>query len=116
MCPLAPEKLDSQTASTMPRCHENKQQTIQESRSEAAVPMLISDCLGLDIFHQLQSLSPLDKADTANEAQPLQPLHITYHLELYEASEGRLLRAPPNLVIYLPISPPIYFSTQRIRI
>lgn len=105
----------------MPNCHGEKQkneqvQQVSETQTEAALPMLIGDCLGIDILYQLQNLSPLDFADHDHEQHHAQLLITSPHWHTFSAAENIPLRAPPLRLKHSSLSKPLYFSTQRIRI
>lgn len=84
-----------------------------QSENETKVPMLVLDCMGIDLF----------QADTSNDIQPnlsFDTIDFAWNTlssadDLYHGKTNAI-RGPPNLD-NAPLSPPsIIFTTQRFRI
>ncbi len=110
VCFMAVCPMKSAQAGEMVSCHDQKN---EDSKTNVDNFMLVQDCLGVDFFQQdvNQDFSPdLTLTDIDFVWADLTIKHS------FEAHNNHSIRGPPIISDVAMNAPPLYLSTQRIRI
>jgi len=110
VCFMAVCPMKSAQAGEVVSCHDTKK---EDGKKDVKGFMLVQDCMGVDFFQQdsNQDFSPdLTLTDVDFVWADLTVLHN------FEPSKIHAIRGPPPMPDVATNEPPLYLSTQRIRI